>query len=185
MAIDGDPLTGKLVRLRELRESDLPRLADWWRDPALAVQQVTGPVHPQPDGALAEMFRSWSRNTGSDLGLSVETVETRELAGHITLYGANPKDRAATLAIVMGPPFQDRGLGTDALRTTIGYAFNELGLNRVELTVNSYNARAIAAYARAGFVEEGRRREAVYRSGGWHDQVLMSVLRREWPPAGV
>ncbi|GAA2809446.1 hypothetical protein GCM10010441_37520 [Kitasatospora paracochleata] len=180
MAVDDDPLAGELVRLRELRESDLPALVAWWREPALAVQQTTGPVHPQPDGAVAEMFRAWSRNTHTDLGLSVETRDTGELAGHVTLYGANPKDRCATLAVVIGPGFQDRGLGTDTLRTIVRYGFCELGLHRVELTVNGYNSRALAAYAKAGFVEEGRRREAVFRSGGWHDQVLMSVLRDEW-----
>ncbi|PJN22503.1 GNAT family N-acetyltransferase [Kitasatospora sp. CB02891] len=180
MAITHDPLTGRLVRLRELRESDLPRLTAWWREPGLAIQQVTGPVHPQPDGRLADMFRAWSQNTGTDLGLSVETLDSEDLAGHVTLYGATPKDRCATLAIIIGPPHQDRGLGTDVLRTTIRYGFEELGLHRIELTVNGYNTRALAAYRRAGFTEEGRRREAVFRAGSWHDQVQMGVLSTEW-----
>ncbi|MER5636765.1 GNAT family protein [Kitasatospora sp. NPDC002227] len=185
MMINGEtihraPLTGRRVRLRELRESDLPHLVSWWQEADLAVQQLTSPIHPQPAEQLAEMFRTWSRNTGADLGLCVVGRESDELLGHVTLYGATPKDRCATLAVIIGPPHQDKGLGTDAVRTTLRYGFEELGLHRIELTVNGYNDRAQVAYAKAGFTEEGRRREAVFRSGRFHDQVLMSILAHEW-----
>jgi RimJ/RimL family protein N-acetyltransferase len=173
-------LAGELVRLRELRVEDLPQLVEWWHDEALAVRQVTGTVHPRPGAAVAEMFRSWSRNVGADVGLSVVVRDTGELAGHVTLYGADVKDRCATLAVVVGPPFQGRGLGRDALRTLVRYGFAELGLHRVELGVNGDNAAAIAAYTAVGFVEEGRRRKAVFRHGRWHDHVQMGLLAEEW-----
>ena len=43
----------------------------------------------------------------------------------------------------------------------------------------AYNTRAIACYARCGFVEEGREREAAYVDGTWHDDVVMGILDRE------
>jgi hypothetical protein len=46
--------------------------------------------------------------------------------------------------------------------------------------VFAYNARAIAAYGKVGFVEDGRRREAIRHDGRWYDNVLMSILEREW-----
>jgi RimJ/RimL family protein N-acetyltransferase len=174
------PLSGSLVHLRELRENDLPLLVEWWHDRETAIRQVTGPIHPQPAAKVADMFRSWSQNAGAGLGLSVATRDAGELAGHVTLYGADVKDRCATFAIIIGPRYQGRGIGGDAIRTVLAYAFDELGLHRVELGVNGYNHAAIAAYAKAGFVEEGRRREAVFRHGVWHDHVQMGVLAAEW-----
>jgi RimJ/RimL family protein N-acetyltransferase len=100
--------------------------------------------------------------------------------GHAALYGVSVKDRCATLAIVIGPGHQDRGYGTDAVRVLLRYGFAELGLHRVELGVTGYNLRAMAAYRKAGFVEEGRRRSAIFRSGAWHDDVRMAILRSEW-----
>ena len=38
----------------------------------------------------------------------------------------------------------------------------------------------VTTYRRAGFVEEGRAREAVFREGGWQDKVQMGILDREW-----
>ncbi|MFD9129571.1 GNAT family N-acetyltransferase [Kitasatospora sp. NPDC059571] len=172
-------LTGALVRLRELREEDLDRLVAWWNDPATAVRQVTGPAHPRPAAEVAAMFWTWSQNAGCNLGLSVVTRDEGELVGHVTLYGADPKDRCATLAVLVGAPHQGRGLGTDAVRTLVDHGFTELGLHRIELTVNGDNAPALAAYRRAGFTEEGRRREAVFRHGRWHDHVQMGILDRE------
>lgn len=176
-------LTGELVRLRELRDDDLPDLISWWQDPDQAIFQTSGPVHPKPADTLAETFRTWSRNTETDLGLSVVAKDSGSFLGHVALYGASVRSRCATFAIVIGPAHQGKGFGTDAVRTVLRYAFTELGLHRVELTANGYNERALATYARCGFVEEGRHRESVYRDGSWHDLVLMGILAREWRAA--
>lgn len=55
-----------------------------------------------------------------------------------------------------------------------------MGLNRIGLEVRAFNTRAIASYAKAGFVEEGRRREIVFHAGQFHDEVLMSILASDW-----
>ncbi|NDL59133.1 GNAT family N-acetyltransferase [Phytoactinopolyspora mesophila] len=173
-------LTGEKVRLRALRDDDLPDLCRWWSDPAQAVYQTTHAPTPRPSADLIEMFRGWSKNDGSRWGFSVEAKGDAAFVGHVTLFGANIKDRCAEFAIIIGTEHQDRGYGTDATRLMVSYGFAELGLHRIELGVFGFNERAIAAYARAGFVEEGRRRAAVYRSGVWHDDVYMGLLRHEW-----
>lgn len=178
--IDLDPLTGELVRLRELREDDLLTLARWWVDQSVAVYQTTAATTPRSADALAEMFRGWSKNEGTDLGLSVTDRTDGQLVGHVGMFGATPKDRCAEVGIVIGPEHQDRGFGTDTLRLLLRYGFTELNLHRIQLTANSFNARALATYSKVGFVEEGRRREAFFRSGQWYDIVLMGILRAEW-----
>jgi len=55
-----------------------------------------------------------------------------------------------------------------------------LNLDRVFLRVYADNPRAIRAYRKAGFVEEGRMREAVFKHGKYVDVILMSVLRADW-----
>jgi RimJ/RimL family protein N-acetyltransferase len=76
--------------------------------------------------------------------------------------------------------YWSQGYGTDALRTLLGFAFDEMNMNRVELTVYDFNERGQAAYKKAGFVEEGRRRQALYTEAAYHDIVVMSVLKDEW-----
>jgi len=96
------------------------------------------------------------------------------------LWGAQAKDRCATLGIALGREYIGRGYGTDATPVIVGYAFREMGLHRIQLSVAPFNPAGIRAYQKAGFVEEGRRRQAVLHDGRWYDDVLMSVLDHEW-----
>jgi RimJ/RimL family protein N-acetyltransferase len=81
---------------------------------------------------------------------------------------------------MLGPSGQGRGLGTEATRLLLGYAFEHLPLHRIELEVYAFNPRARRAYEKAGFVVEGRRRDALLYDGERVDAIVMSVLRPEW-----
>ena len=182
VGIGEDPLAGTLVRLRAVSEDDLSTLATWWVDPAVATFQDGGPTHPKPAKQVMDLVRSWSTNESLDVGLAVTTVDGA-LAGHVALHTIRPKDRVGTFGIMIGPEFQNRGIGTDATRVMLRYGFTELNLRRIELVVFGYNDRAVAAYRKAGFREEGRRREALFRGGHYYDEVVMGVLSREWAEA--
>ncbi|GAA2754007.1 GNAT family N-acetyltransferase [Amnibacterium kyonggiense] len=175
-----DLLLGDLVRLRPLEERDLLHLERWWGDPEWQVfQQQT--VRPQPDGPAQDLFRRWSTNdSGAGVGFSVETRASGEFVGHVTLWGAALPARAATLGIIIGPTQVGRGYGTDAVRTLCRYGFRAMGLHRIGLSLAAFNERGRAAYEKAGFQVEGVRREAVFTDGGFTDEVLMGLLRRDW-----
>lgn len=73
-----------------------------------------------------------------------------------------------------------KGYGTDAMRVILRYAFTELNLERVSLTVFEYNPRAIRSYEKAGFRHEGRARQFLRRDGQRYDMLFMGILREEW-----
>ena len=176
-------LVGDRVRLRGLVDADLPTLESWWYDPAVQVFQ-TNQIRAGLPASTEVQFRNWSENTGAgSVGYCVERRSDHVLAGHVALFGANGKDRAATFGIVMGPEFQSQGLGSQACQLMVDYGFAELGLNRIGLQVYAFNDRAIAAYHKAGFVEEGRVRQYVFHDGAFHDEVLMGMLASEWRAA--
>jgi RimJ/RimL family protein N-acetyltransferase len=66
------------------------------------------------------------------------------------------------------------------MRLLLRVGFETLNLNRIFLQVDAENKGAIRAYEKAGFVHEGRWRQADYREGRYHDDLFMSVLRSEW-----
>jgi len=106
------------------------------------------------------------------------------LIGQCSLWGLSPSGHYATLGIVFGRAFWNQGYGSEALKLILNYAFNELNLNRVQLTVNANNPRAVRAYQKAGFHEEGRAREAFFRYGVWEDMLYMAVLRKDFQTRG-
>ena len=91
-------------------------------------------------------------------------------------------DRHCELGIGIARDFWGKGFGQDAVRTLVDYAFEHLNMNRVELYVLADDARAVGAYRKAGFVEEGRLRQKAWVRGEYHDELVMSVLRGDWKP---
>jgi [ribosomal protein S5]-alanine N-acetyltransferase len=75
------------------------------------------------------------------------------------------------------------GLGSEATRLVLEYAFKTLHLHRVDLRVLEYNRRAIACYEKCGFVREGVEREGALVEGKWETDVMMSILDREYSQA--
>ena len=73
-----------------------------------------------------------------------------------------------------------KGYGSEAMRLIIDYAFFELNLHRIQLTVFDYNQQAIALYERLGFQREGVFREFGQRDGKRYDMYLYGILYEEW-----
>jgi RimJ/RimL family protein N-acetyltransferase len=173
-------LVGERVRLRGVRDDDLPTLAKWEMDPG-RMTTLSNWVAPPSEAAAKELIAKRSANDKGDIGFAIETLDDPPvLVGNISLWGAHAKDRCASLGISLGRDYLGRGYGTDAMRVIVDYGFREMGLHRIQLGVAPFNPAGIRAYQKAGFVEEGRYRESVMHDGRWYDEILMSILDHEW-----
>jgi RimJ/RimL family protein N-acetyltransferase len=172
------PFEGKLVRLRAIEEDDLPRLSELFNDPEV-LQSLEQVVFPEP---LAGTRAWWvqSRNSPSQEAFAIETL-SGELVGACDLRGISRRSRTAVLGIWIGKPFWNRGYGTDAVRTLCRFGFRELNLQRIQLHVHETNTRAVRAYEKVGFKEEGRLRRAHFVDGRYVDVIVMGLLVEELP----
>ena len=173
-----DLFIGKLVRLAAPSEDEKAAFARWSTDPDYLRHLDDDPVRPM----AAEHFTLPRKEGASNsFEFRIRTLADDKLIGFVVLFSIKWNNGACTLAIGIGEPdFRGKGYGTDALNLAVGFAFRELNLHRVGLTVISYNAAAIRAYERVGFVQEGVRREAIHRDGKRYDEILMGILRAEW-----
>jgi RimJ/RimL family protein N-acetyltransferase len=104
---------------------------------------------------------------------------TQGIVGFSILLGLQSEHKSLELRrIVVGAPNQ--GLGRQLLEAVAKKAFDEHGAHRLWLDVFEINARARHVYEDFGFLRDGIFREAVYRNGGYHSLVLMSLLDREY-----
>jgi RimJ/RimL family protein N-acetyltransferase len=173
-------IKGTLVNLRARELTDIEQSARWAGDEEL--QRLMGDRYPQSRAATEASMRSYVSRPLSfdDPRFGIETRDGVHIGG-LRLMDVSAEDRRARLAIIIGEaPYQSRGYGSDALRTLMSFVFGDMNLNRLDLDVFGFNARALAAYRKCGFVEEGRRRGAQYTRGAHHDVIIMSILRDEW-----
>lgn len=99
---------------------------------------------------------------------------------HVGLYRIDHRVRACEFAILIGDSAQwGKGIGREVTSGILAYGFDELNMNRIELSVVASNARAIRLYEGLGFVTEGVKRQAQNRAGKYLDVILMAILRSE------
>ncbi|MEU8516565.1 GNAT family protein [Kitasatospora sp. NPDC048722] len=114
------------------------------------------------------------------LDLAVVDRANGRCVGEAVLNEWSPANRSCNFRIALTAAGRDRGLGTEAVRLIVGHGFERLGLHRISLTVFGHNPRGLRAYAKAGFVLEGTRREALRFGGEWVDDHDMAILSSEW-----
>ena len=78
--------------------------------------------------------------------------------------------------------FARHGLMTEALRLAIRYAFDEIGLHRVEANIQPGNAASIALVRRVGFQREGFSPRYLRIAGEWRDHERWAILSGQAPP---
>ena len=101
--------------------------------------------------------------------------------GRADLFDIDRTNGHCTFGIAIGDPeLWGRGLGTDAVNAIVDFAFGELRVERLMLDTDAENHRAQAAYRKAGFVVEGRRRHRWFVDGAYGDDLWMALLRDEW-----
>ncbi|MBI4758784.1 MAG: GNAT family N-acetyltransferase [Chloroflexi bacterium] len=174
-------LVGEKVILRAIERSDIPRFVKWFNDPEV-IRFLAMHV---PLSVAAE--EKWFERQLEDKDTRVLAIETKDGVhiGNLGLHNFNYRDSHAELGIAIGEKeYWGQGYGTDAIRTVLKWAFGELNLNRVFLRTYPFNPRAIRCYEKCGFVIEGRLRQAIYRDGQYHDEIVMGVLRDEFLGAG-
>ncbi|MEY9758386.1 GNAT family N-acetyltransferase [Bradyrhizobium yuanmingense] len=171
------PLSGPNVIVRRVRPAD--------RDGFFALQ--TDPEIHEMFGGSRDTYRVMTREAADAV---VERLSSHPFAwviehgsrviGETRLDRVDMQDRRASFAVgILDPQCLGRGIGTEAMRLVLRFAFEQLKLHRISVRVLAYNLRAIRAYQKCGFVIEGHEREAAWVNSQWHDDVMMGLLDRE------
>ena len=174
-------ILGRRIRLRAIERSDIPTFVRWLNDPEVVENLLL--YLPISQAQEEQWFENYLKDTDRHI-FGIETLDGK-LIGNVALESINWKDRCAELGIVIGEKDQwDKGYGTEAVCTLLGFAFREMNLHRVFLRVFDDNTRAIHCYEKCGFQHEGRLREAEFSSGRYRDELLMGILRSEFLESG-
>ena len=174
-----DRLVGDRVILKRHVSGNLAAFMRWYADPEVSrlTRYQDGPM-ARPE--IERFFQA--RVLGSDsLAMAIHERASDRLLGTCAFSQLDGENGSALFHITIGEKDAwGQGFGTEATRLMLEHAFERLRLHRIGLSVFAFNERAIRSYRRAGFVVEGRAREAIRRDGRWWDEVEMSILDSDW-----
>jgi len=176
-------LRGDRVRLTAVDKRDLAAMAQWWADADFLRLYDAVPAYPKTEAQLAQRIEEGQKGDQVFL-FGIRLLASDELIGLLELDGILWTHGTTYLSIGIGPPGRrGQGLGYEAMRLGLRYAFRELNLYRVCVTVFSYNRPAITLYEKLGFIREGVYRQHLQRDGQRFDMFLYGLLRPEWEAA--
>ncbi len=176
-------LTDGIVRLRLPADNDVPRIVEACRDPEVA-RYTTVPSPYQPSHTVEWMQRGMAGlASGTDLNAVIAEADGSDVLGTIGLHEINRAAGRCVAGYLTAPWARRRGVAAAALHLMCGFAFDDLRLARVEVTIEPENGASRATAESVGFREEGLLRSYLAIAGARRDMLMYSLLPGDLHPA--
>lgn len=184
-------LTGRRLLLRPLEASDFDRwtevrtrAASWLRkwEPSIPV----GHADPSTDrrafaSRCAARDRERQLGTGYGFGMFLD----RELVGEINVSSIQRGPfQSCYIGYWIDERFAGQGLTPEACVIVMRFAFEELGLHRVQVAIIPRNAASRRVMAKLGIREEGVATRYLEINGVWEDHMRHAITAEEWAVRG-
>jgi RimJ/RimL family protein N-acetyltransferase len=174
-----------MVTLAPLQPQHVAHFYHWLRDPEVIEYSLSVFQTLKTTQQIDQWFAATLQQEKT-LNLGIYLEETNALIGYAGLSGISTTNHSGEYFIFIGEKaWWGKGVGTAVTKQVLALGFTQFPLNRIMLTVSELNTGGWKAYAKAGFVVEGRLRQAACRQGVFHDKIVMSVLKAEWQPQGA
>jgi diamine N-acetyltransferase len=169
-------ISGERAALGSLERDHVARLSRWFNDPEVRRGLAhRGLVNEDAETAWYErMTAAAGEPRPTEVPFTIHDVADGELVGVCGLENIDHNFSRADFGIFLGQR-RGTGIGADATRLVLDWAFTIIGLHNVMLESYDYNEQAIRAYQRAGFRVIGTRRDSVRALGRRWDSVLMDA----------
>lgn len=169
------------VTLRPMQESDIERL---WK--LTTFETFTFMLNKFQH---MEEFEKWMSSGYEDMQLTVSTIvfvaansKTDELYGSTRIYNIDHANKTCEIGgTFYGKPFQRTHINTTAKWLLLTYAFETLGMIRVQFKTDEENVESQKAIERLGAQKEGiLRNERIRSTGKPRNAVVYSIIDKEW-----
>jgi RimJ/RimL family protein N-acetyltransferase len=168
---------GERVALGPIRRDLVPLYHAWINDLAVTRFLRSWPMSLDQE---FEWYEGMSKKNDMAFFTIYELPSHRPVGG-VDLHAIDMRNRTAGLGIMIGErDARGRGLGTEAVRLICDYGFHVLELHSIMLITFGWNIAGQRAYAKAGFREFGRRRQARYFDGRYWDDIYYDLLREDF-----
>lgn len=171
-------LTSRLVRLRE------PQCADAAPLRAMFTEEVARFVSPPPSTVEAfERFITWThrqRAAGSYVCFAVTEADSDTAIGMFQVNAIRPAFVVAEWGFAIASSHWGTGMFVESADLVLGFAFDVLGVRRLEARAAVMNDRAGRALRKVGATPEAVLRKSFFRNGERHDQMLYTIVDSDW-----
>jgi ribosomal-protein-alanine N-acetyltransferase len=165
--------------VREVRISDAAALTAAMADPALQ-GYVSGPVLTEPEVARFIRWARQERRHERLICFAVVPHDTGHAAGVFQMWPVGRDCGAFEIGFALESRLWGTGAFAECARAAVDYAFESMGIHRIEARASASNLRAQRALAKLGAVREGLLRQCFWSQGRLTDYELWSIVAADW-----
>ncbi len=170
-------ILGSKIILRRLKREDLKKSIAWLKDTEIN-KFLNSSLKDITRKQEIEWF-NYINKSENDLVFAIIVKENGKFIGNCGLLKINFGDKSCEFGIFIGEKdYWGKGFGTDAIKTLIKFATEELKLNILRLNVYEYNYRAIKVYKKCGFVISCICDEKHFYNGKYWNTYLMEYKKQ-------
>lgn len=169
------------LHLRRMTMDDAGFYLKHFSDPSIvSMSAVEAPK--DMEAAIAELREYCVDIFTSDSGIrwGITLRNDPNLIGTLGFYKWVKNARHAEIGYDLDATHRRLGIMTEALTAVLDYMFNEVELNRVQALTDPTNTPSVRLLDKLGFRQEGVLRDHTYFRGKYLNDLLFSLLRREW-----
>lgn len=168
--------TERLV-LRSLALSDAEAMFEYHSDPEVTRFVHFGPAQSIEDTrtVIGELLNEIALRQGFVYAVALR--DSDKLIGTLDLHTIKPEHRRLELGAMMTRAYWGQGFMTEAVTEAIRFCFEDLGMHRIEVSIDDGNARSEALAKRCGMTREGKLRENERSKGRFVSNTIYSIVR--------
>lgn len=129
---------------------------------------------------ITEWIFKQSTNPPASYIFCLEVTDSKQFIGLIALNLGKPNYKSAEVWYKIHSNFWGKGYASEAILNLLHFAFDDLGLHRIEAGCAVENIASIRVLERAGFKREGMKRKILPIRGEWKDNYFYAILEEDW-----
>jgi ribosomal-protein-alanine N-acetyltransferase len=172
-------LSDEVVRLRLMTEADIPAIVEAVQDPEIPRYTTVPDPYGEPEARHWQRMATTGLRIGTELPALIVDPDDDRLLGAVGLHNLNPETGRCSAGYWVAAPARRRGVARRALNLLCAYAFEHLGVRRIELWIEPANPASLRVAESVGFTREGLLRSFMQVGGRRRDMLMYSLLPGE------
>lgn len=173
-------IQGNIVTLRAIEDADCDAINRWSNSPELW-RWLGGWHFPYSNNNTRNWISNIDNNDQRNQVFAIDTVD-KGVIGTANLVNIDWKNRNAFHGMMLGDvDTRGKGYALDTVMAIMRYAFDELGLQRLDGDLIAYNKSSLTFYIeKCGWELEGVKKNWFYRNGEFHDKIVVGITKIQY-----
>lgn len=171
-------------RLRKIEPSDIETLHSYWSDDIVTEYMAASFKTLEESKEMVDILNRLPE-TNEGMRWAIVDKQSGVVLGSCGYHNVKAEHKRAEVGYEIGQKYWGRGVMQEVMQAVLQHCFDTIGFNRIEAFVTMGNDRSAHTLEKLGFKAEGVLREYEYNKGGFQDQVVMALLRKEWKQGDI